>query len=154
LKSLSAWLTDLEGRLPPFRSAPIWEPRFVERLVVAGFDAHEAVLSKTGDKVLALKAMTLWVSAFEARLKSGDEAPAMELAVTSDTWPVFDDDDGPTGRAELSPEAAAALDELIEDAMTFPFEADDVAWMETTTHEHEASRVRSQTAPVPRPQLE
>jgi hypothetical protein len=139
--------------MPPVREAPIWEPRFVERLVVAGFDAHEAVLTKTGDNVLALKSMALWIAAYEARLKAGDETPCFELAVYSDTYPILENGDGePMGRAELGPEATAALDELILDAQTHPFSAADVEWMERTTREHEASR--SQTAPAPRPQLE
>jgi hypothetical protein len=153
LRTLAVWLTHLEGRMPPVREAPIWEPQFVERIVAAGFDAHEAVLTKSGgDNVLALKAMTIWMSAYGERLKAGDETPVMELATYSDTYPILEDDDGePMGLAELGPEAAAALDLLIEDAQTHPFEAADLEWMETTTRAHEASRMRSQTAPTPKP---
>jgi hypothetical protein len=134
----------------PFGREPAWPTEFAERLAMAGFDSHAAVLAKTNDNTLAIKAMWLWTLAYQADLEAGNDAPRPELAQVGDGAPEMDDEPETRPRTRDA-ETEAILDKLILDASTEEFDPADVAWAEETTRGWLESQRKSPTAPVVEP---
>src|SRR5262245_27693778 len=88
---------------PLYKSFP---QEFAERLAMAFFDSHAAVLMRTGDEALAITAASVWTREFEAALNK-------DLTATKPELSTFDEDLNPFGRERRDPKAARELKRLL-----------------------------------------
>jgi hypothetical protein len=130
-----------------------WPDEFGSRLQSAYFSAQQGVWDATHDHRLSLVAAGIWTDSFLAELQIDPTATRPELASASVDYPMCGgiDDELETDGHEISAEGWAARNALIAEAVAAVLSPEDEAAIADIVRGYAASRLRSQTAPVPKP---
>jgi hypothetical protein len=145
--SLIRRIRSLEDAFPVL-PAKGWPDEFASRLQAAFFSAQQGVMDATGDHRLSLIAAGIWTDSFLADLQVDPTATRPELASASVDYPMCGiDDELSTEGCELAPEAWAARNALIGEALAAVLSPDDEAAIADVIK----GRKPSQTAPTPKP---